>query len=160
MSSEFYSLERDELHIGFEGAERTDPNILKHREMFRYREGDVKDVAAESHCATEITVSNPVVDETRSAVEIFEKAVGGDVEIAVGDESVMNHATASLQSFHACLDLTGEPDVVLVGEEDILAAGVGEGVVEIGVDAMAGSGILDQAYAGVAETSDDFGCGI
>lgn len=79
MSSEFYSLERDELHIGFESAERTDPNILKHRQMLRYREGDSEDVAAESHCATEIAVSYPVVEESRSAVEIFEKAFGGDV---------------------------------------------------------------------------------
>lgn len=72
----------------------------------------------------------------------------------------MDHATASLQGFHASPDFSREPDVVLVGEEDILAAGVAEGIVEIGVDAMDGSGILDQADAGVAEISDDFGCGI
>ena len=120
-------------------------------------EGSLEHFLADCETAAEETEANEVAGETAEDVALdLIVGVGIGVERGIGDDGIVRHDVIALvaQVMDDGLDLVREPHIVLIADEDVVALCMTQGILEIGGVASL-TLVLDYAYAGVAECTDD-----
>lgn len=115
-----------------EGRHVANPDVV-HRRAGGEGKCASEHAACEGHAATEVEIAHQqVVPPTFVQLHVREEGGGGDVQRLIGDAAVAHHAICS--AFQRCkhaLHFALEPNVVLVGEKNVLAPCLSERMFEI-----------------------------
>ena len=90
---------------------------------------------------------------------LIEEGMLGDVEISVGDISVMKHKVGTLvEGFHNSFHFVGQPHIVLVAKENFVALCVADSVDEVCNNALAFALNVDNTAVLFGEPFYNFFC--
>ena len=143
----------DEAQGEEEGGDVAEPDVV-HGYGRGERQGALEDFAAEGHAAAEVAVAHEEVVPATFVLAHHAVERGGELaEPGIDDGAVAHDAGDFAQGGHHDADLVGLPDVVLVAEEDVVALGVAEGVLEV-EHGRTLARTFDNAHVGTAQGAD------
>lgn len=154
VTPEANAFERDETEPALDVGQGSDPSVVEHGQPGRKRERITEHLFAESHATAYVTVSDPVFPKSGPRPVHSEERFVFGMQTGIGDDAIVDDAIGGPERLDASAYFAGQPNVVLVGEEDIIALGMVQCVLEIAVGAVLAY-IVDYLDSRVVERTDD-----